>query len=99
MPSREEIAEWLREAATTERALAAACATGTMPLRFMQEAIDRAILFEQRAAQVDAMRCETCEQYEPATDETDDECLHPTMLVRNQCKSFGCFAHEQKPAG
>jgi len=96
MPSREEIASWLREA---EAAL--------NDYESLLEGIGRRIAshdiqclhedFADRAAQVEAMRCETCNYY---------ELYSPFLGKTGKCAKFDrlrppdfcCFDHEQKPA-
>lgn len=51
----QDVAGWLREAATTERAIVLACLVGHIPMRFKQDALDAAERFDNRAAQVEAM--------------------------------------------
>ena len=76
MPSRDEIVAWLREAGKD--------AEQTMP--FANEP------WEKIAAQVEAMRCETCKYYDKQHQLCEvvggSELLIPVY--------FGCFSHEPK---
>ena len=92
MASREEIAKWLREATLTERSIALACVSGIFPVRFKQEALEHAAIFEERAVLVENMRCETCERYVPGED--DEACTF--NQIEYQGPGFGCFSHRQK---
>lgn len=93
MPSREEMAAWLRGAGKIDEALARMSVAGPASYEF-------AIPWNERAAQVEAMRCETCEHYElPYTesrtyDSIPDKCAK--KQIRGQGKDFGCFNHEPK---
>lgn len=89
MPSREEIVEWLREAADSFEMIG----TEFLGKKTLTEYAEK---MRQRAAQVSAMRCGTCELYDSGTDYATDCCLHPSISISNQGKNFGCFAHEQK---
>ena len=89
MPSREDVVEWLREAALTERSLAIGAKTGAIPAHFYDECIANAVKFEQRAAQVSAMRCETCKK-EAVYTGIDEWVACPWSC------SGGCFHYEQK---
>ena len=92
MPSREEIAVALRFAASTYATYAHQDKNEFWHKKFIET--------DKLASQVEAMRCDMCEIYDPGTDYATDCCLHPTISISNQGKNFGCFAHEQKkPAG
>jgi hypothetical protein len=97
MPTREEIVEWLQEAETLAKIWRNECDIRGLPKQ--ANGIDQdAQLFRKRAAQVAAMRCETC-----AKKITSNPFYHRsgTFLVEH-CpwqESGGCFHHEQKPAG
>lgn len=91
MPTREEIAAWLREAAKLTR-----------DSKYEE-------IFEQRAAQVESMRCETCQWWDNSPWQVSPEtrlCLFPEKRGNAESWSgmtecgpkFGCFHHEQKPA-
>ena len=89
MPSREEIVEWLREAGVTAEMLYA---------KTKNPDDDRMNLFFERAAQVAAMRFETC-----AKKVTAKPFIHNSnSYLVEHCPwqdCGGCFHHEQKPAG
>lgn len=77
MPSREKIAGWLREAGF------AFIAVNCKPLQDQ---------FNDRAAQVENMRCETCDRY--VTGDDDESCTF--NQIEYQGKGFGCFFHKPK---
>ena len=80
MPSRKEIAEWLREAGRVEVALARLSGAG-------KGAEDFAKPWEQRAAKIEGMQCETCKlQYLPHASAFQVPCPWKD--------SSGCFHHE-----
>ena len=92
MPSREEIVEWLREAGRIDVALARMNGAGD------EGSKDFALPWEQRAEQVEAMRCEACDKKIVAKPSYHNS---SSYLVEH-CPwqdSGGCFSHEQKPAG
>lgn len=63
MPSREEIVEWLKEAAVLAKQVSRyQHAIGAV--RSSDETASIIRKFEKRAAQVSAMRCETCKHYD-----------------------------------
>lgn len=88
MPTREEIAAWLRESAELFDGL-----SDMISPKSLQALKIRSL---KRADQVDAMRCETCELYDPVTEYATDCCLHPLISISNQGQNFGCFHHEPK---
>lgn len=77
MPTREEIAAWLRRA------------SGDVS---PDEINVRKRRLLTQVAQVEAMRCETCANRE------DDYGYCGELEIRTR-NGFGCFSHEQKPAG
>ena len=79
MPSREEIAGWLREAAD-------------LAYDYSPEGVRLWDIFDQRAAQVENMCCETCDNYIP--EEVGESCI--LKQIDYQGKSFGCFSWEAK---
>ena len=83
MPSREEIVKWLRHEKELYRRLAI-LTTGSAK----NIIIDRIDVMVQRIAQVEAMRCETCQWYEPEADE-HDWCYH--LDCNAWGPDFGCF--------
>lgn len=86
MPSREEIVEWLREAA-----LIADYAVIMNSLNPSGVPVKKSV-FHERAAQVESMRCETC-AHRYYTSSCSKYNQHILGL------KDGCFSHEQKPAG
>lgn len=77
MPSREEIVSWLRQAA----------------VEISPDGIDpRYDVFMERAAQVSAMRCETCKW----SDEPIVESVMCLSLDKRSNKNFGCFSHKPR---
>lgn len=100
-----QVADWLREAALTERSVAVACAAGILPERFMQEAITHAEEFDRRAAQVEAMTCDGCRWSQDTVGfvPIGKECLRPINFSKddrsrvNECgPKFGCIHWEEK---
>lgn len=95
MPSREEIVAWLREAAEGYSQMV----RQYHKLGWDDHKLDAKIMankFEKRTDQVLALRCETCELYDPGTDYATNCCLHPSISISNQGKNYGCFHYEQK---
>ena len=85
MPTREELASWLREAGRNDVALARMHGAGPGAESFYP-------LWEQRATQVEAMRCETCQHgYD-----FDYECRNLDTEIENCGPNDGCFHHEER---
>ena len=91
MPSRKEIAQWLREA---EAALHdyEVFLQGTGRLFASHEIQCLHEDFAERAKQVENMRCETCERYVPGED--DEACTF--NQIEYQGPGFGCWFHKSK---
>jgi hypothetical protein len=88
MPSREEIVDQLNKAADIFEMIG---------IEFLgkQALKDYADKMRKLAAQVAAMRCETCKHYEVHGDGT--WCFNPKYPMCFIVKpDFGCFHHEQK---
>lgn len=97
MPSREEIAEWIFDGANEIEHTYRHMPKKTKIALGIQQTIDK---LRERAAQVSAMRCETCTYYRDASASESEWCTNEKCgTIRNQGKSFGCFAHKPKPAG
>ena len=77
---------------TQARAIALSCVSGVLPSRFKKESLDNAARFEDRATQVENMRCETCERY--VSGEDDEACTF--NQIEYQGPGFGCFVHKPK---
>ena len=91
MPSREEIVEWLREAEAVLKDYETILeGTGRRTAAHDIQCLHED--FAERAAQVSAMRCETCEHYDKQHQLCEvvggSELLIPGY--------FGCFSHELK---
>ena len=88
MPSRDEIAEWLREAeaALKDYELLAGTSFLSHEIQCLHED------FAYRAKQIENMRCETCERYVPGED--DEACTF--NQIEYQGPGFGCFFHKPK---
>ena len=89
MPSRKEIAGWLRE-----RADQLFREAQRLENDFGQRdaCLARAVEWEDRSALVENMRCETCERY--VSGEDDEACTF--NQIEYQGPGFGCFFHRQK---
>lgn len=80
MPSREEIAQWLKkEGDSTVRIWA--------DLIGIERANEKAAIWYDRAAQVENMRCENCNKV--------SDCIAYLVMGQN-AKDFGCFSYEAK---
>ena len=88
MPSREEIAGWLKkEGDSTVRIWADLIGT--------ERANEKAAIWYKRAAQVENMRCENCNFWDcySAYSKTTGRCI---MLGFSRNADFGCFSFESK---
>lgn len=96
MPSREEIAELLNQVADEYKLKADLSGSAYSKV----SALNLVKKYRDAAAQVSAMRCETCTYYRDASASESEWCTNEKCgTIRNQGKSFGCFAHKPKPAG
>ena len=86
MPTREEIATWLREQAAKEDRIWAELSP--------ESAARRSGRWEQRASQVEAMRCETCEREYERIHDPMGEIEKVIECPWRGCG--GCFNHEEK---
>ena len=85
MPSREEIVEWLKEAALiADFAIVMNTLSTDNPIKSV---------FHHRAARVENMRCATCRYYRPS-DSWDDDCKKFDIFA--QGPDFGCWNWEGK---
>lgn len=91
MLSREEIAEALNVARGFALELAGRFAIENN-VDGEDVCIDYSHKFEQLAAQIENMRCETCERYVPGED--DEACTF--NQIEYQGKGFGCFHINQR---
>lgn len=102
MPAREEIAAWLREEKFMYEQFSTIIKGTTKDLL-----LARVEVIEERAAQVEAMRCETCQWWDNSPWQVSPEtrlCLFPEKRGNAESWSgmtecgpkFGCFHHEQK---
>ena len=57
---RDEIVEAMHKAANDYRAIAMACCSGILPIRFYEENVESAIAMDQIAAKIESARCENC---------------------------------------
>lgn len=89
MPSREEIAGWLREAGKVDAALARVCVSKAKINDFCAP-------WEDRAAQVENMRCENCEYWNPPNNRGYDDFCNTVNEVYNMGPNFGCWNFKQK---
>ena len=85
MPSREEIVGWLKKEGDSTSKIWA-------DLIGPERAEEKAAKWYQRAAQVENMRCETCDRY--VTGEDDEACTF--NQIEYQGLGFGCFVHKPK---
>ena len=90
MPSREEIAGWLKEAeaALKDYELLAGISFLSHEIQCLHED------FADRAAQIEAMCCETCKHYFSASGGYYEKCR--LKLLSEQGKEFACFSFEPK---
>ena len=86
MPSKEEIVEWLREAA-----LISDYSAMLHTLKPSDKPVKKSV-FHNRAAQVSAMRCETCKHHSPV----NNNLLWCARWHYPFPPDHGCFSHEQK---
>ena len=89
MPSREEIVKWLNEAAEHFDSIGDVYKSNS--------ALTIKNKYLEHAAQVEAMRCETCNQWHPTEGLRSDYCTGMKWNeVDKMGPDFGCFSHKPK---